>query len=78
MLEYLKLWRENFNRHFPEEESENSRLLVGGMPLIFCLQQQQLMDICNDINLEKIFEANGKEGFEFFCANPKNKLRWRH
>lgn len=30
MLEYLKLWRENFNRHFPEEESENSRLLVGG------------------------------------------------
>ena len=53
VLEHLKLLKKNFNRYFPEEKSEAFRLLKWVVnPLIFTLsEQEQLLDICNDINL---------------------------
>ena len=58
LLEYLKLLKKNFNRCFPEEESEAFRLLKWVVnPFIFILsEQEELLDICNDMNLEEIFE----------------------
>ena len=68
VLEHLKLLKKNFNRYFPEEESEAFRLLKWVVnPFIFTLsEQEELLDICNDINLEKIFEKNRKEHFWIF------------
>jgi len=69
VLEHLKLLTKNFNRYFPEEESEIFRLLKWVVnPFIFTSQQQELLDICNDINLEEIFEKNGKEYFLIFLC----------
>ena len=63
VLKYLKLWKKNFNRYFPEEESEAFRMLKWLVnPFIFILsEQEELQDICYDINLEEIFEKNGKK-----------------
>ena len=65
VLEHLKLLKKNFNRYFPEEESETFRLLKWVVnPFTFILsEQEELLDICNDINLKEIFEKNGKEYF---------------
>ena len=69
VLEHLKLLKKNFNRYFPEEESEAFRLLKWVVnPFIFTLSEQELLDICNDINLEEIFEKNGKEYFWIFLC----------
>ena len=70
VLEHLKLVKKNFNRYFPEEESEAFRLLKRVVNLfIFTLsKQEEILDICNDINLEKIFEKNGKEYFWIFLC----------
>ena len=70
VLEHLKLLKKNFNRYFPEEESEAFRLLKWVVnPFIFTLsEQEELLDICNDINLEEIFEKNGKEYFWIFLC----------
>ena len=53
VLEHLKLLKKNFNRYFPEEESEAFRLLKWVVnPFIFTLsEQEELLDICNDIKL---------------------------
>ena len=53
VLEHLKLLKKNFNRYFPEEESEAFRLLKRVVnPFIFTLsEQEELLDICNDIKL---------------------------
>jgi len=68
VLEHLKLLSKNFNRYFPEEESEIFRLLKWVVnPFIFT-SQQELLDICNDINLAEIFEKNGKEYFFIFLC----------
>ena len=62
--------KKNFNRYFPEEESEAFRLLKWVVnPFIFILsEQEELLDICNDMNLEEIFEKNGKEYFWIFLS----------
>ena len=62
--------KKNFNRYFPEEESEAFRLLKWVVnPFIFILsEQEELLDICNDMNLEKIFKKNGKEYFWIFLC----------
>ena len=67
VLEHLKLLKKNFNRYFPEEESEAFRLLKWVVnPFIFTLsEQEELLDICYDINLEEIFDKNGKEYLDF-------------
>ena len=70
VLEHLKLLKKNFNWYFPEEESEALRLLKWLVkPFIFTLsEQEELLNICNDINLEEIFEKNGKEYFWIFLC----------
>ena len=70
VLEHLKLLKKNFNRYFPEEESEAFRLLKWVVnPFLFTLsKQEELLDICNDINLEEIFKKNGKEYFWIFLC----------
>ena len=69
VLEHVKLLKKNFNRYFPEEESEAFRLLKWVVnPFIFTLSEQELLDICNDINLEEIFEKNGKKYFWIFLC----------
>ena len=70
VLEHLKLLKKNFNRYIPEEESEAFRLLKWVVNLlIFTLsEQEELLDIFNDINLEEIFEKNGKEYFWIFLC----------
>ena len=70
VLEHLKLLKKNFNRYFPEKESEAFRLLKWVVnSFIFTLsEQEELLDICNDINLEKIFKKMGRNIFGFFCA----------
>ena len=70
VLEYLKLLKKNFNRYFSEEESEAFRLLKWVVnPFIFTLsEQEELLDIYNDMNLEKIFERNEKEYFWIFLC----------
>ena len=70
VLEHLKLLKKNFNWYFPEEESEAFRLLKCVVnPFIFTLsKQEELLDICNDINLEEIFKKNGKEYFWIFLC----------
>ena len=70
VLEHLKLLRKNFNRYFPEEESENFRLRKWVVnPFVFpCQQHEELLDICNDIHLEEIFEKYGKEYFWIFLC----------
>ena len=57
VLEHLKLLKKNFNRYFPQEESEAFCLLKWVVnPFVFTLsEQEELLDICNDINLEEIF-----------------------
>ena len=56
VLEHLKLLRKNFDGYFLEE-SENFRLRKRVINhFIFPLQQQELLDICNDIDLKKIVE----------------------
>ena len=64
-LEHLKLLKKNFNRYFSEEDSEAFCLLKWAVNFfIFTLsEQEELLDICNDMNLEEIFEKNGKEYF---------------
>ena len=38
-------------------------------PFIFTLsEKEELLDICNDINLEEVFEKNGKEYFWIFLC----------
>ena len=68
VLEHLKLLKKNFNRYFSEEDSEAFRLLKWVVnPFIFTLsEQEELLDICNDMNLEEIFEKIGKEYFWIF------------
>ena len=79
VLEHLKLLKKNFNWYFPEEESEAFRLLKWVVnPFIFTLSEQELLDICNDINFEKIFEKNGKEYFWIFCAKRVQQLQRKH
>ena len=70
VLEYLKLLKKNFNRYFPQKESEAYCLLKWVInPFVFTLsEQEELLDICNDINLEKIFEKNEKEYFCIFLC----------
>ena len=70
VLEHLKLLKKNFNRYFPEEDSEAFCLLKWVVnPFIFTLsEQEELLDICNDINLQEIFEKNGKEYFWIFLC----------
>ena len=69
VLEHLKLLKKNFNWYFPEEESEAFRLLKWVVnPFIFTLSEQELLDICNDINLEEIFKKNEKEYFWIFLC----------
>ena len=65
VLEHLKLLKKNLNRYFPEEESKAFHLLKWVVnPFIFTLsEQEELLDICNGINLEEIFEKNGKKYF---------------
>ena len=66
VLEHMKLLKKNFNLYFPEEESEAFRLLkwvVNPLP-----EQKELLDICNDTNLEEIFEKNRKEYFWIFLC----------
>ena len=63
VLEHLKLSKKNFNQYFPEEESEAFRLLKWVVNPFILSEQEELLDICNDINLEEIFEKNGKEYF---------------
>ena len=70
VLEHLKLLKKNFNQYFPEEDSEGFHLLMWVVnPFIFTLsEQEELRDICNDINLEEIFEKNGKKYFWIFLC----------
>ena len=70
VLKHLKLLKKNFNRYFPEEESEAFRLLKWVVnPFIFTLsEQEELLDICYDINLEEIFEKNEKGYFWVFLC----------
>ena len=70
VLEHLKLLKKNFIRYLPEEESEAFCLLKWVVnPFIFTLsEQEELLDICNDINLEEIFEKNGKQYFWIFLC----------
>ena len=70
VLEHLKLLKKNFNRYFPEKESEAFRLLkwVANSFIFTLSEQEELLDICNDINLEKIFKKMGRNIFGFFCA----------
>ena len=70
VLKHLKLLKKNFNRYFPEEDSEAFRLLKWVVnPFIFTLsEQEKLLDICNDMNLEEIFEKNGKKYFWIFLC----------
>ena len=72
VLEHLKLLKKNFSRYFPEQNSEAFRLLKWVPvvnPFIFTLsEQEELLDICNDMNLEEIFEKNGKEYFWIFLC----------
>ena len=76
VLGHVKLLKKNFNRHFPEEESEAFRLLKWVVnPFIFTLsEQEELLDICNDINLEEIFEKNGKEYFWIFLCKEETAI----
>ena len=76
VLKHLKLLKKNFNRYFPEEESEAFRLLKWVInPFIFTLsEQEELLDICNDINLEEIFEKNGKEYFWIFLCKEETAI----
>ena len=80
VLKHLKLLRKIFNRYFPEEESEIFCLLKWVVtPFIFPTQQQQeLLDICNDINLEEIFEKNGKEYLWIFLCKREQQLQRKH
>ena len=80
LLEYLKLLKKNFNRYFPEEKSDAFRLLKWVVnPFIFTLsEQEELLDICNDRNLEEIFEKNGRNIFGFFCAKKEQQLQRKH
>ena len=70
VLEHLKLLKKNLNRYFPEEESEALRLLKWVVNPFICTlsEQEELLDICNDINLQEIFEKNGKECFWIFLC----------
>ena len=70
VLGHPKRLRKNFYRYFPEEESESSRSLKWVVnPFISTSQQQEeLLNICNDINLDEIFEKNGKEYFWIFLC----------
>ena len=76
VLEHLKLLKKNFNRYFPEEESEAFGLLKCVVnPFIFTLsEQEELLDICNDIDLEEIFEKNRKEYFLFFLCKERTPI----
>ena len=76
VLEHLKLLQKNFSRYFPEEESEAFRLLKWVVnPFIFTSpQQEELLDICNDIHLEEIFEKNGNEYFWIFLYKEETAI----
>ena len=69
VLEHLKLLKENFNRCFSEESEAFCLLKWVVNPFIFTLsEQEELLDICNHMNLEEIFEKNGKEYFWIFLC----------
>ena len=70
VLGHPKRLRKNFYRYFPEEEFESSRSLKWVVnPFIITFQQQEeLLNVRNDINLEEIFEKNGKEYFWIFLC----------
>ena len=70
VLEHLKLLKKNFSRYFREEEFEAFCLLKWVVnPFIFTSpQQEELLDICNDIHLEEIFEKNGNKYFWIFLC----------
>ena len=76
VLEHLKLLKKNFNRYFPKEDSEAFRLLKWVVnPFIFTLsEQEELLDICNDMNLEEIFEKNGKKYFWIFLCKEETAI----
>ena len=80
VLEHLKLLRKNFNQYFLEEVSEIFHLLKWKVNLfIFTLQQQELLDNCTDIDLEKYFwivlyqeeTAHAKKALKPLCQLPK-------
>ena len=78
VLEHLKLLKKHFNRYFPEEESETFRLLKWVVnPFTFILsEQEELLDICNDINLKEIFEKKWKGIFlDFFVQRGNSNCK---
>ena len=76
VLEHLKLLKKNFNRYFPEEESEAFRLLKWVVILLFSLCQNK-KNFWTSVMISiyrKTFKKMERNIFGFFCAKEALKL----